>query len=46
MCSEELKFNKEESFQENINQIFKIFQKKKKIKKILFSDISNNFKIY
>lgn len=36
MCSKELKFNNEKSFQENINQNFKIFQKKKKIKGSLF----------
>ena len=30
MSSKTLKFNKEESFQENINQNFQIFKKKKK----------------
>ena len=36
MCSKELKFNNKKSFQENINQNFKIFQKKKKLREAYF----------
>ena len=36
MCSEELKFNKKKSFQENISKNFKNFQKKKKLRESYF----------